>query len=88
VLKVEPLDIKPSVVEHYYAGGEVGDFFAVQYALLFEFLSITSRECLRPADYVLHRSFCVAASNPVNPFKLAANLLWLLQVVLVQGFAI
>ena len=88
MLQVEPLHVKPSVVEHDYAGSEVCDFFAVQYALLFEFLSITSRECLRPADYILHRSFCVSATNPVNPFKLAANLLWLLQVVLVQGFAI
>ena len=88
MLKVESLNIKPSVIEHDYAGSEVGDFFTVQYALLLEFLSITSRECLRPADYVLHRSFRVAATNPINPFKLAANLLWLLQVVLVQGFAI
>lgn len=88
MLKVEPLNIKPSVIEHDYAGSEVGDFFTIQYTLLLKFLSITSGECLRPADYILNRSFCVTAANPVNPFKLAANLLWLLQVVLVQGFAI
>ena len=36
----------------------------------------------------MHRSFSVSATNPVDPFKLAAYLLWLLQEILVQSFAI
>ena len=88
MLQVEPLHVKASVVEDDDASREIGDLLAVQDGLFLVLFTAAGRESLWAADNILNGAFRVPTADPIDPFQLAADLLRLLQIVLVQGFTV